>query len=184
MSGSQSCIPRNETEQPPYFQNRIIMFCLPYICERYTYILSGSVCLFCCSQICGPILGIYINRSQTHECRNWDWGHAIPSPGISVPDPDLPDLLVRGMNPDPDLDLDPDPSKFYHHAKIIGKTLNSTILWLFFDFLSLKNDVNVASKSNKQKKLCSKNSFLLTSWRSMTNIAGSGSGIRIRIRIH
>jgi hypothetical protein len=23
-----------------------------------------------------------------------------------------------------------------------------------FDFLSLKNDVNVASKSNKQKKLC------------------------------
>ncbi len=21
---------------------------------------------------------IYINRSQTHECGNWDWGHAIP----------------------------------------------------------------------------------------------------------
>jgi hypothetical protein len=22
-------------------------------------------------EICGPILGIYINRSQTHECGNW-----------------------------------------------------------------------------------------------------------------
>ncbi len=42
-----------------------------------------------------------------------------------------------------------------------------------FDFLSLKNDVNVASKSNKQIKLCKKISFLLASWRSMTKIAGS-----------
>ncbi len=35
---------------------------------------------------------------------------------------------------------------FYHHAKIIRKILNPTILWLFvtlFDFLSLKNNVNV-----------------------------------------
>jgi hypothetical protein len=23
-------------------------------------------------EICGPILGIYINRSQTNECGNWD----------------------------------------------------------------------------------------------------------------
>jgi hypothetical protein len=44
-----------------------------------------------------------------------------------------------------------------------------------FDFLSLKNDVNVASKSNKQKKLCKKINFLLASWRSMTKTAGSGS---------
>ncbi len=29
MSGSHLCIPRNETVQPPYFQNRITMFCLP-----------------------------------------------------------------------------------------------------------------------------------------------------------
>ncbi len=42
---------------------------------------------------------------------------------------------------------------FYHHAKIVRKTLIPTILWLFL-FLSLKNDVNVASKSKKQKKLC------------------------------
>jgi hypothetical protein len=45
-----------------------------------------------------------------------------------------------------------------------------------FDFLSLINNVNVPSKSNKQKKLCWKISFLLASWRSMMKITGSGSG--------
>ncbi len=25
----------------------------------------------------------YINRSQTHACRNWDWGRTIPSLGIN-----------------------------------------------------------------------------------------------------
>ncbi len=29
----------------------------------------------------------------------------------------------------------------------------STLLWLLYDFLSLKNDVTVPSKSNKQKNL-------------------------------
>jgi hypothetical protein len=29
MSGSHLCILRKETVQPRYFQNRIIMFCLP-----------------------------------------------------------------------------------------------------------------------------------------------------------
>ncbi len=24
----------------------------------------------------------YVNRSQTHECGNWDWGHTIPKKGI------------------------------------------------------------------------------------------------------
>ncbi len=45
------------------------------------------------------------------------------------------------------------------------------------DFLSWENDVNVPSKSNKQKNLL-KNSFLLASWRSRTKIAGSGSIIQ------
>jgi hypothetical protein len=44
-----------------------------------------------------------------------------------------------------------------------------------FDFLSLKNGVNVASKSSKQKNLCQKISFLLASSRSITKISGSGS---------
>jgi Fe2+ or Zn2+ uptake regulation protein len=41
---------------------------------------------------------------------------------------------------------------FYHQAKIVKKTLTHNVLWLLYDILSLKNDVNVASKSNKLKK--------------------------------
>ncbi len=50
------------TERPHYFQNRIIMFCLPFPTVIYlweVYIFPGSVCLFCSSQICEPILRIY-----------------------------------------------------------------------------------------------------------------------------
>ncbi len=86
MSGSHLCIPRNETLQPPYFQNRIIMVCLPiptliYLWEIYIFL--GSVCLFCCSQICGPILGIYKSLPDT-----WMWKlglrpRKIPRKGIN-----------------------------------------------------------------------------------------------------
>ncbi len=61
MSGSHLCISRNETVQPPYFQNRIIIFSLPIPTLTYLweiYVFPGSVCLFC-SQICWLILGIY-----------------------------------------------------------------------------------------------------------------------------
>jgi hypothetical protein len=39
------------------------------------------------SRFCQPILlqdrsWEYINRSQAHECGNWDWGRAIPRKGI------------------------------------------------------------------------------------------------------
>ncbi len=67
-----------------YFQNRIIMFSQPVPTLIYLwefYIFPGYVCLFCCRKICGPILGI-INRSQTNESGNWDWGRAIPRKGI------------------------------------------------------------------------------------------------------
>ncbi len=72
----------------------------------------------------------------------------------------------------------------YIHANISHRTSDhpwagpriSIVLWLHFDFFSFKNDVNVPSNSNKQKILLKKISFLLTSWRSMTKIAGSGSG--------
>jgi hypothetical protein len=43
------------------------------------------------------------------------------------------------------------------------KNLDSYYFVTLFDFLSLKNDVNVPLKSNKQKKLCYKISFLLAS---------------------
>ncbi len=39
----------------------------------------------------------------------------------------------------------------HHQAKTLRKPLISTLLWLLYEFLSVKNDVNVASKSNKQK---------------------------------
>jgi hypothetical protein len=43
------CIPRNETARSRYFQNRIIMFCLPISTIMYLwaiYIFPGSVCLY------------------------------------------------------------------------------------------------------------------------------------------
>ncbi len=71
-------------------------------------------------------------------------------------------------------------SSFYHQAKKARKPFIPTILWLLYDFLSLKNDVNVSSKSNKQKNLEEKNCFLLASLRSMTKIAGSGAESIVR----
>jgi hypothetical protein len=59
---------------------------------------------------------------------------------LGLPDPD-PDPPVRGMDPDPSI----------IKQKTVRKTLISIVLWLLLDFLSLKNDVNVPSKSNKQK---------------------------------
>ncbi len=63
---------------------------------------------------------------------------------LGLPDP-AP--LVRGMDPDPD------PSIIMQNSK---KNLYSYYSVALFDFLSLKNDVNVPSKSNEQKTLCKK----------------------------
>jgi hypothetical protein len=45
---------------------------------------------------------------------------------------------------------------FYHQVKIVRKTLIRTVLWLFYDFLSLKNEANVPFK----KKAGSGSSFI------------------------
>jgi hypothetical protein len=58
------------------------------------------------------------------------------------------------------------------------KNLDSYYFVTLFDFLSLNNDVNVASKSNKQKKLCKKISFA-----GILKVNDENSRIRIRIRI-
>jgi hypothetical protein len=50
----------------------------------------------------------------------------------------------------------------YHQAKIVRKTLILTVLRLLIDFLSLKNYVNVPSRSNKQNNLKKK---LVFCWR-------------------
>ncbi len=67
---------------------------------------------------------------------------------LGLPDPDP---LVRCMDPDPDPALDPDPSIIMQNSQ---KNLDSYYFVSLLDFLSLKNDVNVASQNNKQKKLC------------------------------
>ncbi len=59
---------------------------------------------------------------------------------LSLPDPDSSLFCADG---------DPDPS--INNQKV-RKTLILTIFRLLFDFLSMKIDVNVPSKSNKQKK--------------------------------
>jgi hypothetical protein len=61
----------------------------------------------------------------------------------SVPDPD--------PNPDPD-PPDPDPPDLLSSCKNNKKNLESYYFVTLFDFLSLKNNVNVLSKSNNQKK--------------------------------
>jgi hypothetical protein len=65
---------------------------------------------------------------------------------LGLPDPDP---LVRGMDPDQYPAPDPDPSIIMQNNK---KNLDAYYSVTLFDFLSLKNDVNVPTKSNKQKK--------------------------------
>jgi hypothetical protein len=94
----------------------------------------------------------------------------------------ISNLRAIGSVADPDPNPDPDPhvfrppgsgstsqrygsgsiscsgsGSFYHHAKILRKTLITHYFVTLLDFLSLKNYVNVASKSNKQKKIVLKN---------------------------
>ncbi len=50
-------------------------------CEWFIYSQDGSNIF--CSRI-GRSMWEYLNRSQTHECGNWDCGRAIPFLGIFV----------------------------------------------------------------------------------------------------
>jgi len=53
-----------------------------FMCLWAVYI-PRQVQLLSCSRLGRPIMGIY-KRSQKHECRNCDWGRAIPFLGIFV----------------------------------------------------------------------------------------------------
>ncbi len=53
---------------------------------------------------------------------------------------------------------------FHYQAKKVRNASTTIVLWLFYDFLSLKTDVKVHLKSKKQKNL-EKNLFLLTLWK-------------------
>ncbi len=89
-------------------------------------------------------------------------------------------------SPDPSLFCtDPDPSL---NKQKVWKTLISTILWLLFDFLSIKTDVNVPSKTMRNKLIFCWH--LVSHWRqtqyriwiqirkSVVQIRGSGSGAK------
>ncbi len=52
-----------------------------FMCLWANYIFSRWVCLFCWRKYVDRSWE-YINRSQTHECRNWGCGRAIPRKGI------------------------------------------------------------------------------------------------------
>ncbi len=89
--------------------------------------------------------------------------------GISVPDPKV---------------FGPPGSGSFHQAKIERKTLISTVFWLLYHFWSLKNDVNVPSKCNKQK-----NPRFFVSWRLIDQDPDPdplvrGTDPRIQIQIH
>ena len=88
---------------------------------------------------------------------SWDPGSGIWDPektysGSRIPDPGVKKHPI------------PDPGSRIR-IRNTEKNLDSSYFVTLFEFLSLKNDinVNVASKSHKQKKLCKKISFLLAS---------------------
>ncbi len=109
---------------------------------------------------------------------SWNGSAVVPTSVLTrVADPDLLDPNVFGP---------PGPRSvskryryrsgaFYHQARIVRKPWIPTVLRLLYYFIFLKNDVNVASKSNKQKNVWEKKNSL-PSWRSLPKIAGSGSG--------
>ena len=69
-----------------YFQNRITVQCSvseflhSYISERFTYFQDQYAYSAAGKYV--DRFWEYINRSQTHECGNWDWGRAIPRKDI------------------------------------------------------------------------------------------------------
>ncbi len=100
-------------------------------------------------------------------------------------------IVTSVADPDPTPTPDPGPSdpfvlfsgygsgsgSFYHQAKIVRKTMIPSALWLLFDFISMKNDVDVPSKSNKQK-------IIFKSYFFGGVLKVNDKNSRIRIRIH
>ncbi len=91
---------------------------------------------------------------------------------ISVPDP--PDPHVFWPPGSGSISQRYGSGSFHHHAKIVRKTLITSVLWPFLTFYLWK----IMSRYHQKvisRKILLKISFLLASWRPMTKIAGSGS---------
>jgi hypothetical protein len=73
---SHFCIPRKGIAGP---QSQFQHLC---VCERFIYSQDRSTYLPAAEK--ADWWWEYINRSQTHECGNWDWGCAIHFFGIFV----------------------------------------------------------------------------------------------------
>jgi hypothetical protein len=52
-----------------------------FMCLWAIYVFPQSIWLFFCRKYVDQSWE-YINRSQTHDCGNWDWGLALPRKGI------------------------------------------------------------------------------------------------------
>jgi hypothetical protein len=74
----------------------------------------------------------------------------------SVPDPNPPDPHVFWPPGSGSASQRYGSGSFYHHAKIVKKNLESYYFVTLFDFLSLKNNITVPSKSNKEKNCVKK----------------------------
>ncbi len=85
--------------------------------------------------------------------------------------------VVRGMAPDPDLVLEPDPEPSKYSKKHLDSYYFLTSFWLFI----IENDVNVPSKSEKQKNFFF-NKFFVGILK--VNDENRRTRIRIGIRIH
>ncbi len=105
-----------------YFQNRIIMFCPPvptliYL-ERFIYFHDRSAYSPAGKYVLQSWEYNYINRSQTHECGNWNWGRAIPKKGIHKWDCPCSVVLTcrrSRCSPREDLRTPIDHHHFHHH---------------------------------------------------------------------
>ncbi len=76
-------IPKLETNIPRKgFTGPQSQFPHSFVCERFIYSHDRSAS-FCCRKYVDRSRD-YKNRSQTHECGNWDWGRAVPKKGIFI----------------------------------------------------------------------------------------------------
>jgi hypothetical protein len=71
-------IPRKGTARP---QSQFPHSC---VCERFIYTPTIGTPIFLQQNTQTYQGNIYINRTQKHECRNWDYGRAVPFLGIYV----------------------------------------------------------------------------------------------------